>query len=618
MGCFFMVQGDTSTELRQRKTTQAAATVDEDDAHLEEILEKAPSSTWLRSIAIDLAVIVVLLTLTVSKLYYRIEEPNSLVWDETHFTKFSTWYVTGHYFVDIHPPLAKLIMAVFIWLSGYQPLDESNVQWWTHDGFVGTQDYVNIYNSDTYIYVRMGSLIAGSLLVLATYLTMRIIGCRRATAAFTTWMVMTDHLITIDSRIILTDVYLWMFHVMTIGCSFASTRAKSTIGMLFMCFVTGLLLGCTVSVKYTAFGTIGAVGIHQAVFVFHCIYRTMKRNFAREPSKRIPSWLIFFHHIYVAIWKALIILGVAAFVFLSVWIIHLHYLPYKGQGDGFMEQRFVESLVPYISEEQRALAKEGGCPNHANSWYDCGFPTITPEQCIERGCCWDPTSTQKWCYPKFAPPIPAPKRLSFWQSLTYMLSATWSNNQGEALNYHPQMSRWWQWPLLTCKFVDFGHGMYSMGNPAVWWLVALVVAVSSVYIVASLPVQISDILIPPKKQGEQIRYAGGMPPWLCFLVLVVGYLGNWVPFYLIVRSTWNYHYMLALLIGIILVGFSFDFLLRYYERKSRQAYLFVYALMIVLAILMGIAFWYWSPWVYGFPLKSKAKEALRWYHLWGV
>jgi len=407
---------------------------------------------------------------------------------------------------------------------------------------------------------------------------------------------------------------------MDVSRSFASTKVKSTLGSFVLCTITGFMLGCTVSVKYTAFGTIGIVGIHQAVFVFHSIYQTIKKNLARPPSGRLPSWLIFVHYFYIALWKAIVILGVAAFVFVSVWMIHLHYLPYKGQGDGFMDEPFVDSLIPYFSEEEKVLALEGGCPNHANSWYDCGFPTITPEQCVERGCCWDPTSSSKWCYPKFAPPVPAPKRLTFWTSLKYMLEATWLNNQGEALNFHPQMSRWWEWPLLTCKFVDFGHGMYSMGNPAVWWLVALVVAISVISLIISFPALVANTFIPPRKTDGMvpIHYAGGMSPWLCFFVLVVGYLGNWAPFYFIERSTWNYHYMLALLIGIILVGFSFDFLLRFYQQKSRQAYLFVVGIMVVLIILQGVAFWYWSPWIYGFPLSTKEKLALQWYHLWGV
>ncbi len=42
------------------------------------------------------------------------------------------------------------------------------------------------------------------------------------------------------------------------------------------------------------------------------------------------------------------------------------------------------------------------CPNHANAIYDCGFYNITEQQCLDRKCCWDPTSpkvSQLLCYP---------------------------------------------------------------------------------------------------------------------------------------------------------------------------------------------------------------------------
>lgn len=471
----------------------------------------------------------------------------------------------------------------------------------------------------------MGSLVAGCILVFATYFTMRMLGCRRISAIFTTWMVMCDHLITVDSRLILTDVYLWMFHMLTIGSSFALTRAKSTSKSLLLAFVTGILLGCTVSVKYTAFGTIGMVGFHQAIYVLYATFYSLKKNALREPSKRTSNAYILFYHFYFAVWKALIILVIAAVVFCCTWYIHLQLLPYSGQGDGFMDPRFNSILQPYFSAEEKELAKLGGCPNHANSWYDCGFPTINEEQCIARGCCWDPTSTQKWCYPKFAPPVAAPRQMSFFSALSYMLEATWKNNQGEELNYHPQMSRWWQWPLLTCKFVDFGFGIYSMGNPAVWWLVALIVALSLLALVLLLPLQFVEMMFndnPSKDKNSKkiapVRYSGGLPAWLSFFVLVVGYLGNWMPFYLIERSTWNYHYMLALLIGIILVGAAFDFLIRYFEHRNRIVYLLTLIVMAILAILMGVAFWYWSPWIYGTKISAAHKESLRWHHLWGV
>jgi dolichyl-phosphate-mannose--protein O-mannosyl transferase len=41
----------------------------------------------------EVILVALLLTLTVAKLYYRLETPREIVWDETHFTKFSVWCV---------------------------------------------------------------------------------------------------------------------------------------------------------------------------------------------------------------------------------------------------------------------------------------------------------------------------------------------------------------------------------------------------------------------------------------------------------------------------------------------------------------------------------------------
>ena len=543
--------------------------------------------------------------------------------------------------MDIHPPLPKLLMAGLIWLSDYQKLDESNVKWWTDKGFVGTQDYLNLYNQDAYYYLRFGSLIMGTILVLTTYLLMRSLGCRKATSAFTTWMVMTDHLISVDSRLILTDVYLWTFHMMTIAASITATRAKGKQATIFWYLTTGFCLGCAVSSKYTAFGTIGFVGVHQMVFIICQLVRTCKINL-KKVGKRPSFESILSYYVQTAVYRAVMILGVMAFVFCAVWMIHLQVLPYSGQGNGFMDNRFSSSLTPYFSEKEKAQAALGGCPNHANAWKDCGFPTINKTQCQALDCCWDPTSKDKWCYHKSQQPVPPPVKLPFFESLGYMLHATWSNNQGESLNYHPQMSRWWQWPLLTCKFVDFGFGIYSMGNPAVWWLVALMIVVISTYLIASTPARLFSLLIPapPKKAVKKPKgvpvvvvekvetaqpeeditdYAGSIPGWLLLVVFLTGYLGNLLPFYRIVRSTWNYHYMLALLIGMILTGFSFDYAMKLADRAGKKKYTYLLlATLFVLASLQLVAFWYWSPWIYGFNISPEQKLSLRWYHLWGI
>ncbi len=65
-----------------------------------------------------------------------------LFWTHSSRTQqFSSWYNSGHYFVDIHPPLGKLIHASVLWALGWEGAREYMPLWWTKNGFVGTKDF---------------------------------------------------------------------------------------------------------------------------------------------------------------------------------------------------------------------------------------------------------------------------------------------------------------------------------------------------------------------------------------------------------------------------------------------------------------------------------------------
>ena len=42
-----------------------------------------------------------------------------LRFDEVHFGKFASRYIKSQYYVDVHPPLAKLLITLFGFMFGY-------------------------------------------------------------------------------------------------------------------------------------------------------------------------------------------------------------------------------------------------------------------------------------------------------------------------------------------------------------------------------------------------------------------------------------------------------------------------------------------------------------------
>lgn len=50
----------------------------------------------------------VVIILTAITRFYKVNEPDHVCWDETHFGKMGSWYINRTFFFDVHPPLGKV------------------------------------------------------------------------------------------------------------------------------------------------------------------------------------------------------------------------------------------------------------------------------------------------------------------------------------------------------------------------------------------------------------------------------------------------------------------------------------------------------------------------------
>lgn len=146
--------------------------------------------------------------------------------------------------------------------------------------------------------------------------------------------------------------------------------------------------------------------------------------------------------------------------------------------------------------------------------------------------------------------------------------------QGQMYHYHkdlkathPFASPWWQWPaIIRPIWLYQGEGLpqgvissiVSMGNPVIWWLGALLLLALLFF--------------------AELRKDSALP------FILLGFFSQYVPWVLVPRITFIYHYYGCVPFLILLVGVFFQ---RLEERSSPYArWIWVYGLVVVALFIM--------------------------------
>lgn len=173
--------------------------------------------------------------------------------------------------------------------------------------------------------------------------------------------------------------------------------------------------------------------------------------------------------------------------------------------------------------------------------------------------------------------------------------------QQSMLNYHAGLggdthyfrSPWYQWPVIWWPMWYFSgtaympEGMISsiscMGNPAVWWsgLIALV----------ALLVAAAWRRRAPKN----------------WIVVLIGFASQFLPWVLVPRSTFIYHYFASVPFIILCTVLMLDLL----RKKSESAFKWTACGLIALALILFAAFY---PLESGLPVSRDYAQYLRWFN----
>ncbi|KAK4125133.1 glycosyltransferase family 39 protein [Parathielavia appendiculata] len=274
----------------------------------------------------DFQLVLVITVLAAAVRLFRISQPTSVVFDEVHFGGFASKYIKGRFFMDVHPPLAKLLITLFGWVAGF-------------DGNFDFKEIGKDYLEPgvPYVAMRMFPAICGILLAPAMFLTLKAAGCRTSTATMGAGLIIFENGLLTQARLILLDSPLMIatgFTALAFTCftnqqELGPSRAFG-LSWWFWLVMTGLGLGITVSIKWVGLFTIAWVGALTLVqlWVLWGDYKNVTiRIFAKHFIARIFCLIIIPLTFYMAMFG-----------------IHFLCLVNPGDGDGFMSSEFQSTL----------------------------------------------------------------------------------------------------------------------------------------------------------------------------------------------------------------------------------------------------------------------------------
>lgn len=240
-------------------------------------------------------------------------------------------YILTRFFMDVHPPLAKLLITLMAFVSGFQ------------GGSFDFKDIGGEYGPANVPYIPMRMLPAtlGLLLVPLAYLTLRALQTRPTTALLGSLFVLFENGLITQSRFILLDSPLIFFTALTtffwIGFSNENEVSRDRAGTVgpfsrrwwAWLTLTGLALGAVVSCKWVGLFTIATIGVLTIVQLWSLL-----------GDLRVPLPLLVRH--FVA--RAICLIVVPFLFYMAMFGIHFAVLSNSGEGDGFMSSEFQHTL----------------------------------------------------------------------------------------------------------------------------------------------------------------------------------------------------------------------------------------------------------------------------------
>lgn len=386
---------------------------------------------------------------------YKIGANNHVVWDEAHFGKFGSYYLRHEFYHDVHPPLGKMLVGLSGFIAGY------NGSWDFPSGEV-YPDYID------FVKMRIFNATFSSLCVPVAYYTAKAIGFSIPVVWLFTALVCFETTYCTLGRFILLDSMLLFFTVAAFLCfvMFHNQRSRPFTRKWYKWLgLTGITMGCAISVKMVGLFVITLIGIYTVVDLWKLL------------GDKQLSWKKYGAH-----WLARIV-GLIVFptiVFLLCFKIHFILLSHSGTGDANMPSLFQAGLEgsdvglgprnvaigsSYVSIKNQAL---GGALLHSHVQT---YPEGSEQQQVTTYSFSD--ANNDWIFQRPRSEDPWTEEKDNNSAIEYVLGdhpiRLVHKLTGKNLHTHPVAA-----PVSKNEYEVAGYGSNDVGDPFDNWIVEIV------------------------------------------------------------------------------------------------------------------------------------------------
>ena len=262
--------------------------------------------------------------------------PRVVVWDEVHFERFAAAYSSGRYYIDVHPPLGKLLLA------GAARL-------------LGVSAAALAANEPTPM-LRVLPAVAGALIIPVVYLILRELGAGRRVATLAAALLLVDNALLVESRLILTDSMLVLFGMIALLFYLTARRRNGGSRWAFL-VASAVAAGMAASIKWTGLSALGLILLAWS---------------AEALLRRRGAWAL--------LREGAVFVSVPLAIYAGSFALHFALLDRSGPSDKWMSPRFQTTLQgnpAYVSGASEPFLRSFVELNRTMSAINTGWATDT-------------------------------------------------------------------------------------------------------------------------------------------------------------------------------------------------------------------------------------------------